>query len=409
MGMLATYLLDSANRSRAQDYASQQYGADSPQAAFANAFPEQFAATEAQKYQKQAEGNAIAQFYGGGLQSQPQAQGAPEIPQGQPMDLDSALSQMGQQTHQQTPDNSARYQAMAYLPSSLQTIAAQQMMFEGQGMGGNSAGTLPGDTPEERIANLQKTNPAIGATVKSMVEGRMAPPSSFALKTPYWQQAMQIANQVDPNFDQTLWQQRSKTVQDVISPSGKSRQNINSIETAINHLSQLQDANKELGGWGALNQFVRNPIMSATNDPRLGQYTTIAKTSADEVAKATAGPGGSTVGDRDERFKQFSADQSPEVRQKNIETAVHLLLGRLEPVASSYNAAMGKAIDPVELLSPTTQTAYKKITGTLPDFTNQQGGYQQQPRGSAIQQTASPLGHLSDDQLLQLAKQKGLK
>jgi hypothetical protein len=66
-----------------------------------------------------------------------------------------------------------------------------------------ATGTFPGATVEERLQNIP---PEVRNTVKSMLDARQAPPSSFAMKGEYWQSMMRLAQQVDPEFDQAKWQ-----------------------------------------------------------------------------------------------------------------------------------------------------------------------------------------------------------
>lgn len=394
MGLLATYLLDSANRSRAQDYATQQYGEGSQQAQFAAAFPSEFAAQEAQAMGKMREGDAIAKFYGAGQQPQ-QAQ-----PQGVPQDADNALQQMGQ-SQQAAPDQGAlqRYQAMAYLPSGMQAQAQQQMMFEGQGMGGSGTG----------ITDINQLPPTIAPTVKAVLEGRQPPPSGMAMKTPYWQMIMQSANQIDPNFDQTTWKQRSQAVSD-LAPGGKDRVKINNSEALLNHLAELQTSNKNLGGTWMLNGLW-NTLNSPFN-PALKDYETNQKTAGDEYANVLAGVNGSTQAGRDEGEGLFTANQSPTLRQTAIMKAAQLAMDKVEPIASSYNSALGKAQRPIELMSPKAQKSYAQLFGADANtLAGSQGQYTPEQRQTiAIQKVAAPssLAHLSDDQLLAIAKQKGL-
>lgn len=393
-----------------KDWAAKQYGQSNPGlASLAAADPEMFKSVLPDIIKHEQEGKAIADYYG--ASSRPQQQ--PAIPEGVPQNADSVLARMAQSEQQpQQNDNALRkYQAMAYLPSALQSVAAQQMMFENPTAGGGV--NTNGSTPEEIMKSL---NPNVAATVKSMLEGRQAPPSSFAQKSPYWQQMMAIANQVDPEFDQTAWKQRVDTTNDMISTKGKSRQSINSAEMAINHLVHLQEQNKKLGGWGVLNEAVRNPIMTATNDPRIGPYNNTAKNAADEISKVMTGTSGGTGEDRATRFKQLSADAgSPEVREATIQNQIDLIMGKLEPMADSYNKAMGKSIKPLELLSPATQAAFKKLRGEDAPFVDPSGNYKAQDRGPGailekstanVSPTSSPA--VSKDAYIAELKRRGM-
>lgn len=340
---LFDYLGEQNALSGIQDWAQQQYGQSNPGlAALAQADPRSFRELLPSLVGKQMESQAIQQFYG-------KPQGQP-LQQGQPMDADAMLAPQPPQD-----DPIQRYQAFAGLPKELQALAGPQLAMSG--LGGQGPGT--GLTGEDFLKSLPSP---LANQVKALDEGRL-PFTSMSSRSPQMQALMQYAQQYDPEFDATVWQQRSKTAQDFNSTGGKSRQNITQIETALNHLASLKDASDTLGGWGFVNAALRNPIMDATSDPRLVAYNTISKTAADEVSKATAGPGGSTQADREERMKEFTAGQAPEARNSSIQSAIKLLAGRLEPLAANYNNAMGTSKIPTELLSPEAQKSYARITG----------------------------------------------
>lgn len=229
------------------------------------------------------------------------------------------------------------------------------------GQGGTGVPTAGG---EEYLKQLPSQ---ISSQVKALAEGRMQFPSGFALKSPYWQQMLQAVSTYDPNFDAVNYNARAKTRADFTS--GSSSKNLTALETAINHLAELQDANEKLGGTAIGNTLI-NKGKSALSDPALVNYNTIAKTAADEVSKATAGPGGSALADREERLKEFTANQSPEARKAAILAAIKLLNGRLEPLANTYNTGMGTTKDGLDLLSPKARKAYQKLTGVQEPLDN---------------------------------------
>lgn len=233
--------------------------------------------------------------------------------------------------------------------------------------GGNGTATGGGVPAAGGETYLNQLPPQLATQVKALAEGRMAFPSGFALKSPYWQQMLQAVSMYDPNFDAVNYNARAKTRGDFTS--GKSASNITALETAINHLAELQDANEKLGGTAVGNTAI-NWGKNQMSDPALVNYNTIAKTAADEVSKATAGPGGSALADREERLKEFTANQSPEARKAAILAAIKLLNGRLEPLANTYNTGMGTTKDGLDLLSPKARLAYQKLTGTQEPLDN---------------------------------------
>lgn len=232
--------------------------------------------------------------------------------------------------------------------------------------GGKGGGISDGQTGEDWLKNSGLSD-GIQQNVRWIAQGKMAPLTGNALRTPYGQALMAAVGKYDPEgFDTINTGKRAKTAKD-FSGSGGARQQLNNIETALIHVAGLKDASEKLGSFPTGNTL-RNKALDLANDPDLNAYNTIAKTAADEVAKATAGPGGSTVTDRNERLKEFSANQSVESRQAAIDAAVSLLNGRLEPLVTSYNDGLGTTKQGIHLLSPKAQEAYTKITGMKPEI-----------------------------------------
>lgn len=236
------------------------------------------------------------------------------------------------------------------------------------GLMGTGGMTQGGASGQDFLAQLP---PQIATQVKALAEGRMAFPGGMGMKSPYWQQMLQAVGQYDPNFDALNYNARSKVRQDFTS--GKSRQNLTRIDTAMNTLGQLADVNDALGGPQYLNS-IRNMGLSAESDPNLVKYNQLAKTAADEVSLAVGG-GSSAVGDRQNRLSSFTANQSPEARKTAIQTAIQELNSRLDPVANAYNQGMGTSKNGVDLLTPSTIAAYQKIMGGQPDPTNAPGNF----------------------------------
>lgn len=254
-------------------------------------------------------------------------------------------------------------------PSQTKTLGGSGMFGGNPASGGtvgdpvNPAGTSGNDF-------LNTLPPQIGTQVKAIAEGRMAFPGGMAMKTPYWQQMIQAVGQYDPNFDAVNYNARNKTYQDFTS--GKSRQNVNSIDTAINTLTQLQDANDKLGGYQYGNS-TRNFILNQSSDPELVRYNNLAKTAADEVTKAVVGGAGGTGHDRETRESTFTANQSPEARKAGIQSAIQELSARLDPLNAAYNQGMGTSKGGIDLLTPQTVQGYQKIMGQQPQDVNAPG------------------------------------
>lgn len=197
---------------------------------------------------------------------------------------------------------------------------------------------------------FKNATPAVQSTVKAMIEGRMAPPSSMALAKPYWQNMLALANSVDPNFDQTAWHARNNARKD-FTGGGKSYQMLNSGNTVIQHLGRLNNqigdvASSALPMWNRVENFGANelgvPGVNAYNDT-LGHLS-------EETTKFYRGTGGNED-DIKRTMKNLSPNLSAAQKQSGVANTVHLIYGKLQPMVEQYNKTMGTSFPPSHFLS----------------------------------------------------------
>lgn len=358
------FITEQNTRSGLREFAQSQYGQSNPAlAALAQADPDTFRTVLPDIIKHEQEQKAISQFYG--------ADQAPP-PSADSLSGTSALKALSQGigTDPAPQPNALKRMAgsMAYLPTGMQTIAAQQMMFQNPGGDGAAAGGGSNLTGDEFLKTL---NPNIAAQVKGIIEGRI-PVTARMQSSAAFQPLMNAIMQADPNFDVSDYNARFKARADITS--GQGAKNISSIGTAINTLSKLQDANDKLGDFSSLGplngpaNYARNLYLESSSDPNLRTYTELAKTAADEVTKAVVGAGG-TGGDRETRLGAFTANQTKEARKAAITAAIQELTSRIEPIANNYNNAMRTSKSGIQLISPDAQESYYKLTGEKPPIT----------------------------------------
>lgn len=200
--------------------------------------------------------------------------------------------------------------------------------------------------------------------VKALADGRLSFPGGFALKSPYWQQMISAVSQYDPNFDAINYNSRSATRKDFTS--GKSAQNITALNTAMSHLGSLKkgyDAldnsdyptyNKAANWLGS--EFGNKEIQTNTTN-----VSTDAEAVAHELAKVFRSTGMSEAEIREWRDK-ITTSAAPAQSDAVIQSALDLMNGRLHALGQQYGQGMGTTKDPLELLSPEAQAAYKKLT-----------------------------------------------
>jgi len=227
----------------------------------------------------------------------------------------------------------------------------------------------------DKIASAKSRDEAISyvpqqvrGTVASMLSGRQAPPSSFALKTPYWQNLMNMANAIDPNFDQTTWTARLNANKDM-SSGGKSRTLLNSGETAIAHLSHLANQIPSVSGLAL--PFVGDTINSVVNKAEqpytggLNAYNDTLGHLGEETTKFYRGTGGSEA-DVERTLTNLAPNLSGAAKEEGVKNTVGLIYGRLLPMVDAYNKTMGTNYPPTHFVSPRTARLVKSM-GFDPD------------------------------------------
>lgn len=280
-----------------------------------------------------------------------------------------------------------------YLKSKGVATAQFGALTGGAGIGGMNPNGSTGD-------DFLKTVPQpLQPMVKAIAEGRAPYPSGFALKSPMGQYLATAVGQYDPQFDTANPTARAATRKDFTS--GKSADNITALNTAMAHASSLKDAYDKLGNgdYHWLNN-IENKVGAATGDQdtQSGVADVSAKGHAlsGELAKVFRSTG---MAESDIQSWEDKLDSSatPAQQKATLNAAMDLMNGRLQALTERYNQGMGTTKQPLELLSPKAQQAYKKVTGEeAPQTTN------------AVSNTSSipDLSKLTDDQLRVLAKKK---
>lgn len=203
---------------------------------------------------------------------------------------------------------------------------------------------------------LKTLNPVDAGVIRQMVEGRMAPPTSFALKTPFWQEKIYKAQQYDPSFDETTWPGRVATRKDFAS--GKSAQGVTSLNTVMGHLKNWYDAMQDLNtsDLTPLN-YAENLGRSLTSNPKLVKVREAQTALTNELTRSFRGSGGS--GDDIRTWQEnLSQNLGPTGSKQAALSLLDLLGSRMDALGDQYSRGMGKETPPVQLLSPKAQKIY---------------------------------------------------
>lgn len=225
------------------------------------------------------------------------------------------------------------------------------------GLGTAGAGT-PGATGD---AFLQTLPPNVATQVKALAEGRMAFATGAGMRSPYWQQMVQLVGQYDPQFDAVNYQARAATRKDFTS--GKSAMNIKSLNTAIGHAGTLND---QIDGTASTSltplNYVENQVKTMTGNPGPTVFKQTAQALASELTTAFRGQGGAES-DVVRNLQALSENASAAQKKAVLKNAVDLLQSRLESVGDQYNHGMGTTADPLTLLNPHAASTFSKLRG----------------------------------------------
>lgn len=216
-----------------------------------------------------------------------------------------------------------------------------------------------GDTNLTGDAYLASLPPAIQSQVKGIVEGRISPPSGFALKSPQIQALLRAAAQYEPGFDLTKWSARVATTKDFAS--GQAAKNVTSLNTVVGHLADLKEKADALDNYAIPTvNSVKNVFNSETGDPRVNNFNLARNAVADELAKVFKGSGIS-----DHEIAQWkgtlNASQSPDQLKGAVKTAIGLMESRLYALNDQRDRGMNTSSQPRDLLTDKSKAALAKI------------------------------------------------
>ena len=245
-------------------------------------------------------------------------------------------------------------------------LRQQELKFNEGLMGG--MGSAPIGANGQQVhgdAYLASLPTNIQPIVKGIAEGRIAPPTSFAMSKPYWQGVIQAVSQYDPSFDQTTWPGRVKTRTSFTG--GPDAANVTAINTALQHAGVVQNAltaldNTGVPAWNSVKNYFSQEMGNAA--------PTNARESIDALAsegrKIFAGTGGGNLTELENWQKNFPINGSPDQQKGALSQFVSLVDSRLDALADKYNRGMGKAEDKLNFLTPHARQVYQQLTGRQP-------------------------------------------
>ena len=194
-------------------------------------------------------------------------------------------------------------------------------------MGGGGAGGAPADPAQT------------DALVDAIGTYRNAPPTGRQAYSPQGRALLAAVLAKYPNYDATQYKTKSEARSRFASgPQGNS---VRSFNTAIDHLSTLQDLANELhNGNVQMVNLIANTISSQLGVPAPTNFDTAKKIVADEVTKAIVG-GQMAQADREETVSNIRNAKSPAQLAGAINAFMRLMGGQLNSLRRQYRASTG--------------------------------------------------------------------
>lgn len=208
---------------------------------------------------------------------------------------------------------------------------------------------LPNKAQDAAIVAASKQPPAGSgdAVAQAIVEGRMALPSGFALRSPYWQGILEKVTAIDPKFDATRYGARQAAARTFAS--GPEAKNVTALNTVIGHLGTLDEMATALGN-NDLRAFnsVANRFSLETGDPKVVNFETAKNAVADETMRVFR-----QVGASDAEAKRWgetlNSSNSPAQLRGNIATLGKLLDSRVTAISQQYERTVNSQGNPARV------------------------------------------------------------
>lgn len=211
---------------------------------------------------------------------------------------------------------------------------------------------------------IKTLDPARAIQVKALAEGRMAFPSGFALKTPYWQQMLSDVAQYDPEFDAVNYNKRSQTAN--AFAKGKQGDAVRAVNQTLSHMGSLGEAMDKLDNFNGVAtplNYLKNTVQSALGDPRQGTFTQKVQAVSSELRKVFQASGGGSLEELKQWERSFPLNASHEQQQAYLKSGVQLLQGAIDALQEQKIQGMGHKVGSASIVSPQAQPILDRLSG----------------------------------------------
>lgn len=201
----------------------------------------------------------------------------------------------------------------------------------------------PGDYTKSGDEFLSSLEPAHRAMVKLIGDYMEPPLQGFAAGRPEGQALMGAVSQYNQSYDSTKFDARKTARIGFTNPNGATGKQVNSINTAILHSSQLLDVSQALeNGSFVPGNALYNWWITQFGDPGPNAFNVVKDRLAGELTRSLVGVGAGSAGERSENAKEFANASSPQMLSKAVRSAVGLLGSKLGVYREQWTQAMGE-------------------------------------------------------------------
>jgi hypothetical protein len=181
--------------------------------------------------------------------------------------------------------------------------------------------------------------------------------------------AIGLARMIEPSFDEKLWKSRSQTLQDYQRPSGVGGAAITSLNQAIQHAGELNQAITNLDNshfW--LWNTGKNIWGKATDNPAVNSFNLNANGVVDELSNVFKKTGGTDTEIKQWR-KEINDADGPVSQRASVTKAMKMINDRLHVIRRQFGAAMGSEYSDFPFVYPESEAAINSLgAGNILDF-----------------------------------------
>jgi len=241
-------------------------------------------------------------------------------------------------------------------------VSGQSPPSGGQAPGATSdPDYLFGAVPQRNEAYLQTLPPQAQNLLRGISAGKQPYPTGRAFTSPLGQQIVSAINLYDPSFDQANAGARMKTRN--AFTSGTEAKQVNALNTALGHLSELTDAVTALknSDYPDYNRIANN-LKTRIGWTGQTDFKTIAPRVVQEITRLWRGAGGAEA-DIDRDLETLDPAMAPKQLYSSISKTAHMMEDKLHALESQYAQGMGTA--PVRMLDPGAQQTLRQLENLL--------------------------------------------